>query len=347
MFIRRAFEHRREQLHVKNVFGIRQILRDFLFNRAAFFRPKRFVRQQVLHPRCLNAQRHFQIFRRRREKILRERLLRVGVVVATKRGGNRGELIGGQTGAAAEHHVFRRVRRAGKTLGRFIGADAIIHHRRDDGRDRVADDDDLQSVRQRGAENIFAVGNFIRRRVAGKSQRERNDGSEYKCESFFEICRHKFDVQTNDKRRSFKREKKPPEKIERKDPAIQTGGMKMGWEKCCEIAAAEIEMTLAALPKPLRERAEKLPVTFEGVPNADLQADGIEPDTLGLFTGAEFTEEEHLPLPPQIILFLENLWNFAENDENVFRMEIRPTFLHELGHYFGLDEADLIARGLE
>jgi predicted Zn-dependent protease with MMP-like domain len=123
--------------------------------------------------------------------------------------------------------------------------------------------------------------------------------------------------------------------------------MKMGWEKCCEIAAAEIEMTLAALPKPLRERAEKLPVTFEGVPNADLQADGIEPDTLGLFTGAEFTEEEHLPLPPQIILFLENLWNFAENDENVFRMEIRPTFLHELGHYFGLDEADLIARGLE
>jgi predicted Zn-dependent protease with MMP-like domain len=129
--------------------------------------------------------------------------------------------------------------------------------------------------------------------------------------------------------------------------AIQTAGMKMDWKKSCKIAAAEIETTLLALPKPLRERAVKLPVTFERVPNEGLQADGIAPDTLGLFTGAEFVEEDHVPLPPQIILFLENLWNFAENDENVFQTEIRTTFLHELGHYFGLDEADLTERGLE
>jgi predicted Zn-dependent protease with MMP-like domain len=128
---------------------------------------------------------------------------------------------------------------------------------------------------------------------------------------------------------------------------FKLGGMKMVWEKSCEIAAAEIEMTLLALPKPLRDRAEQLPVTFERVPNEDLQADGIEADTLGLFTGAEFVEEAHIPSPPQIILFLENLWDFAENDEKVFRAEIRTTFLHELGHYFGLDEADLTARGLE
>ena len=123
--------------------------------------------------------------------------------------------------------------------------------------------------------------------------------------------------------------------------------MNTDWEKLQELALAEVEATLAALPKPLRERAEKLPVTFERQPNAGLQADGIEPDTLGLFTGAEFADEGNDPLPAQIILFLENLWDFAEGDGKVFRKEVRTTFLHELGHYLGLDEDGLTERGLD
>jgi predicted Zn-dependent protease with MMP-like domain len=121
----------------------------------------------------------------------------------------------------------------------------------------------------------------------------------------------------------------------------------MNWKSLCKIAAEDVETTLAALPGPLRERAEKLPVTFERRPNMGLQADGIEPDTLGLFTGPEFADEEHVPLPPQIILFLENLWDFSEKDEAIFREEVRTTFLHELGHYLGLDEDELNQRGLE
>jgi predicted Zn-dependent protease with MMP-like domain len=123
--------------------------------------------------------------------------------------------------------------------------------------------------------------------------------------------------------------------------------VKLNWEKLCREASKEVEATLAALPKPLRERAEKLPVTFERQPNADLQADGIEPDTLGLFTGPEFADEGNVPLPPRIILFLENLWNFAEGDEVIYREEVRTTFLHELGHYLGLDEDEIAGRGLE
>jgi predicted Zn-dependent protease with MMP-like domain len=121
----------------------------------------------------------------------------------------------------------------------------------------------------------------------------------------------------------------------------------LDWEKLCALATNEIEATLEDLPKPLRERAAKLPVTLERVPNADLQADGIAPDILGLFTGAEFADEEMIPLPPQIILFLENIWEFAESDEESFCDEVRTTFLHELGHYLGLDEGGLIERGLE
>ena len=73
--------------------------------------------------------------------------------------------------------------------------------------------------------------------------------------------------------------------------AHHIGVVPLNWKKLCEAAAMEIESTLAALPAPLRERAGKLPVTFERRPNAGLQADGIEPDTLGLFTGAEFAEK--------------------------------------------------------
>ncbi len=125
--------------------------------------------------------------------------------------------------------------------------------------------------------------------------------------------------------------------------------MSSHWEHLKKLALAEVEATLSELPVPLRERAAQLPVTFEPSPSASLVADGIEADSLGLFTGPAFGEEEHSasPLPPQIILYLENLWDFAEGDEEVFLEEVHTTYLHELGHYLGLDEDDLFERGLE
>jgi predicted Zn-dependent protease with MMP-like domain len=123
--------------------------------------------------------------------------------------------------------------------------------------------------------------------------------------------------------------------------------LKANWKHLTALALAEVEAILASLPKPVRERAVKLSVTFERQPNMGLQADGIEIDTLGLFTGPEFAEEGHATLPPQITLFLENIWDFAEENEDTFREEVRTTFLHELGHYLGLDEDELTDRGLE
>ncbi len=119
------------------------------------------------------------------------------------------------------------------------------------------------------------------------------------------------------------------------------------WPHLCTLATGEIETILAHLPANLRETAASLPVTFEPYPNEGLQADGIEQDTLGLFVGPEPAEECHIPMPSQIILFLENLWDMAEGDEKVFLAEVNTTFLHELGHFLGLDEDDLTRRGLE
>ena len=119
------------------------------------------------------------------------------------------------------------------------------------------------------------------------------------------------------------------------------------WEHLRTLALDEVEATLGALPGPLRERARQVAVILEPVPGAGLQADGIAEDTLGLFVGPDFADEEAVPMPPQIMLFLDNLWEQAERDEDLFVDEVCTTYLHELGHYLGLDEEDLEDRGLE
>ena len=137
------------------------------------------------------------------------------------------------------------------------------------------------------------------------------------------------------------------EKIVSAGSVCENWRMKTDWKRLEELAITEVEAPLAALPTALREQAQQLPITLECVPNVDLQNDGIAIDTLGLFTGAEFAEIRGEVLPSQIILFLENIWKFAEGDERVFCEEVYTTFLHELGHFFGLEEDDLLERGLE
>ncbi len=125
--------------------------------------------------------------------------------------------------------------------------------------------------------------------------------------------------------------------------------MNAAWPRLLRVAESEVHDTLHRLPARLRVAAGPLPVTYERVPNAAILADGFEPDLLGLFVGNAFDEEASgaLDVPPQILLFLENIWDFAEGDEAVYREEVRTTYLHELGHYLGLDELDLEERGLE
>jgi predicted Zn-dependent protease with MMP-like domain len=112
------------------------------------------------------------------------------------------------------------------------------------------------------------------------------------------------------------------------------------------LARQEVADTLQELPSELRDSATPLPVTYERRPNKAILDDGYEPDLLGLFIGSPVHEPGSTPLPSQIILFLENLWEFAEGDEDAYLEEVRITYLHELGHYLGLDEFDLEERGL-
>ena len=120
-------------------------------------------------------------------------------------------------------------------------------------------------------------------------------------------------------------------------------------ERLTKIAADTVRAVQGELPPEIRPLARGVAVHYERMPAADVLADGFEPDILGLFVGGphgtELTDDN--PVPPQILLYLESLWDFAEGDVEMYRDEVRTTYLHELGHYLGWDEEDLAARGLD
>ena len=108
-------------------------------------------------------------------------------------------------------------------------------------------------------------------------------------------------------------------------------------------AGRVVEASIAELPVQLRELALGIPVMlFEKIPS-HLIEEGWEPDLLGLFDGGEDGARSG---SARISLFLENILAHAGGDREVFRDEVRITFLHELGHLLDLEEDDLDARGL-
>jgi len=119
--------------------------------------------------------------------------------------------------------------------------------------------------------------------------------------------------------------------------------------KLTPIAQEVVAAALRRLPAKVRAVAAGVPVCYEPYPNDDILAEGYEPDILGMFVGHEHLGDltDGAPLPPQILLFLENIWDLAEGDEAVYRDEVRLTYLHELGHYLGWDEDEVARRGLE
>ena len=123
----------------------------------------------------------------------------------------------------------------------------------------------------------------------------------------------------------------------------------MTFARLTALAQPVVAAAQRRLPPEVRTAAGKVAVCFEPHPNAALVAEGCEPDVLGLFIGHEHLGElaDAQPLPPQIMLFLENIWDYAEGDEAVYRDEIRLTYLHELGHYLGWDEDEVARRGLD
>lgn len=110
------------------------------------------------------------------------------------------------------------------------------------------------------------------------------------------------------------------------------------------MAEEEVEMIVKVLPEGVKEKAESCPVSYEDKPRED---DGLEDDLLGLFEGASLIEEPGPDALPLIRIFVGNLWEYTERDEQDFRDEVGTTYLHELGHFLGWDEDEVAERGLQ
>jgi predicted Zn-dependent protease with MMP-like domain len=106
-----------------------------------------------------------------------------------------------------------------------------------------------------------------------------------------------------------------------------------------------VEETLDSLPREFRSRIRNVAVLVEDVPaNQPLQEPGQQRRLLlGLFHGLPRTKKSIFDLPTgpdHIVLYKKNIEAVCSSEAEI-RKQIRLTVIHELGHYFGMDEEQL------
>lgn len=113
-------------------------------------------------------------------------------------------------------------------------------------------------------------------------------------------------------------------------------------------AESVVRGVVDSLPDDLRAMADEVPVFYKTDIARHWLLDGVEPDSLGLFSGPSRTDPDDFESPevPTITLFLRNLRDYCAEEGLSFEEEVRVTYLHEFGHYLGLEEGDMDARGL-
>ncbi len=121
----------------------------------------------------------------------------------------------------------------------------------------------------------------------------------------------------------------------------------LGTEEELDFIEAVAFEVLERIGSPFREQLEGVPIILERRPSLDLVSEGFDPRAYGLFEGPTSHDVDVSgELPPRVVLFSSNLLaSFPDEDELARQVEI--TILHEVGHYFGLDEDDMHRLGLE
>jgi predicted Zn-dependent protease with MMP-like domain len=106
-----------------------------------------------------------------------------------------------------------------------------------------------------------------------------------------------------------------------------------------------VERSLERLPGKFRNKLRNIMVEIEVEPPEDVLDDlGIEDGALyGLYQGVPLTEREWNfgnVLPDRIVIYQGPIERDAANDDEVEEI-VRDTVVHEIGHYFGFDDASL------
>jgi predicted Zn-dependent protease with MMP-like domain len=106
-----------------------------------------------------------------------------------------------------------------------------------------------------------------------------------------------------------------------------------------------VEEALDSLPQEFRNGIRNVAVLVEDVPpNQPSPESGKQRRLLlGVFHGVPTTKKSIFDLPSgpdHIVLYQKNIEAVCSTEAEV-RQQIRLTVIHELGHYFGLDENQL------
>jgi len=118
-----------------------------------------------------------------------------------------------------------------------------------------------------------------------------------------------------------------------------------------EEIASILESFLDEMPTELRDALVNVPVILEERPSESMLYSNdppLDPLLLGYFEGTPLPEHSVFAAdvaPARIMIFGENLSLIAADREKL-QEELWITLKHEIGHYFGLDEDELAARGL-
>ncbi len=106
-----------------------------------------------------------------------------------------------------------------------------------------------------------------------------------------------------------------------------------------------VEEALDSLPQEFRRRIQNVAVLVEDVPQnqPSPQSGQRRRLLLGVFHGVPTTKKSIFDLPSgpdHIVLYQKNIEAVCSSEAEV-REQIRLTVIHELGHYFGMDENQL------
>ena len=106
-----------------------------------------------------------------------------------------------------------------------------------------------------------------------------------------------------------------------------------------------VEETLDSLPQEFSSRIQNVAVLVEDLPpdQPSSQPGKQRRLLLGIFHGVPTTKKSVFDLPSgpdHIVLYQKNIEAVCSSEAEV-REQIRLTVIHELGHYFGMDEAQL------
>lgn len=107
-----------------------------------------------------------------------------------------------------------------------------------------------------------------------------------------------------------------------------------------------VRQALREVPQPFRRHLKEIDVIVKRRPSpADLRAAGLAPgeSMYGFYQGVPMTERTSgygMTVPDVIYIYQEPLEEDFTDDRDLVE-EIRTTVLHEIGHFFGIDDERL------